>query len=77
MKHSFLAQCGGKGGGGSSVQATHTLILDTALLLEQVAWMFEATKNLDMDAKFLEKRTSGNMVLDVWKYLSCYDTLLF
>ena len=53
------------------------LILDTALLLEQVAWMFEATKNLDMDAKFLEKRTSGNMVLDVWKYLSCYDTLLF
>ena len=32
---------------------------------------------MNMDAKFLEKRTSGNMVLYVWKYLSCYDPLMY
>ena len=36
MRDSFLAQCG-RGKGGSSAQATHTLILDTALLLEIIA----------------------------------------
>ena len=45
--------------------------------LHQGKYQYWLKHNMNMDAKFLEKRTSGNMVLDVWKYLSCYDPLMY